>query len=1049
MNRFPGMGRRIRQRLKVTGYWKSGRPDIARFCVDKSYRPQYLYAWLGDRVPSYENLVRLARDLNVPPEWVMFGTGATERSPRPEGGEGSKASPRAQIIDFTRLREVTSRLVRLEAELEAIFRAFPDFYFWLDADGTFLAWQGGRGSELHVSPDLMLGKRIADAFPAEAALPIERGAREAAASGGVVSVEFALGARSYETRFLPLGDRPSGTRQLLMIVREITERTRAEAAAGALARVGHELASTLDPAEATERVVSTVLDLFRVRRTSLFHLDPASQSLVCVAIAGEGDRDRWVGRVVPPGGGMVQRAIREGRPVWSRDVSVEKNVDAPPWLRERGALEGHRSVVAVPLVSRGEILGVLALASDSERVFTPPELGLLSGFADAAALALQNARLYEEARRRRREAEVVAELVGRINASLDLGSVPQAVVEGALELCGAALAMIALREAPGAEAMVMRYWAGFRNPRLAGLRIEPGKGIGGLVLETGRPFRTDDYAADPRLTKDYLASVQGDEITTALVVPIQIDQRVEGLLYVHNREPRAFTDRDEAVLARLAEHAAVAIRNARVYELSERRRQAAEALADVGRLVTQSLDPDVVGQRIADSVLRLFGARASAILRVEPVFGDLLTIAVAGEVLPGVSRGLTLPAGVGVSSRAVHTRRPAVTADLLADPAITIFPAFRNGLQSSGYRSALAVPLLGRDGVTGALMVRDRTGRRFDDEDVRLLQAFADHAALALNNAQEFSDTERARAQALAAAVRSEQRFESLVRGLTAIVWEADAATRQTLFVGHAAERILGYSLERWYTEPDFWLNHLHPADRGRIETKRATPVEDYELEYRMIAADGRVIWFSDFVHVIPHEDGRTRWLHGVMVDITESKLAAEGTRALGDIARVLAESPDREVVARRIADGVRRLFGAPVATLHRTGPDPDGMAVLARGRGERDEPDWSRFMPPATGLLGLAMRERRAVFSPDILSDPRLAYTSEFRARIERGPVRAVLGVPLIARGEVVGALAVGDLAGRTFGEPETRLAQAFADQAALALASDFRPGAPLRGAD
>src|SRR5712692_3619019 len=156
MNRFPGMGRRLRQRLRATGYWRDDRPDIARFCAEKGYRPQYIYAWLGDRVPSYENLIRLGRDLGALPEPV-------------EAAAEARRAPRGQLIDFTRLRQVTSRLVRLEAELDAIFRAFPDFYFWLDADGTFLAWQGGRGSELHVAPDLMLGKRIADAFPPDAA----------------------------------------------------------------------------------------------------------------------------------------------------------------------------------------------------------------------------------------------------------------------------------------------------------------------------------------------------------------------------------------------------------------------------------------------------------------------------------------------------------------------------------------------------------------------------------------------------------------------------------------------------------------------------------------------------------------------------------------------------------------------------------------------------------------------------------------------------------------------------------------------------------------
>src|SRR5438093_10846146 len=66
MSRFPGVGQRVRQRLRALGYWKDGRPDVGRFCSERDYRPQYLYAWLGDRIPTYDNLARLARDLEVP-----------------------------------------------------------------------------------------------------------------------------------------------------------------------------------------------------------------------------------------------------------------------------------------------------------------------------------------------------------------------------------------------------------------------------------------------------------------------------------------------------------------------------------------------------------------------------------------------------------------------------------------------------------------------------------------------------------------------------------------------------------------------------------------------------------------------------------------------------------------------------------------------------------------------------------------------------------------------------------------------------------------------
>src|SRR3990167_2786898 len=219
MNGFPGVGIRIQARLKALGYSKNGRPDILRFCQERAYRPQYLYAWLRGRLPAWENLVRLFRSLDVSPEWVMFGTGegpvAARRRAAPEAAPGAR---QAKIIDFARLREVTSRLVRLETELEAIFRAFPDLHFWLDADGTFLAYQAGRSSSFHVAPETVVGKRLGDAFPPELAPTLESAARDALAASAPASVEFTLPSRagdgrepvvrSYEARFVPL-DRKS------------------------------------------------------------------------------------------------------------------------------------------------------------------------------------------------------------------------------------------------------------------------------------------------------------------------------------------------------------------------------------------------------------------------------------------------------------------------------------------------------------------------------------------------------------------------------------------------------------------------------------------------------------------------------------------------------------------------------------------------------------------------------------------------------------------------------------------------------------------------
>jgi PAS domain S-box-containing protein len=120
---------------------------------------------------------------------------------------------------------------------------------------------------------------------------------------------------------------------------------------------------------------------------------------------------------------------------------------------------------------------------------------------------------------------------------------------------------------------------------------------------------------------------------------------------------------------------------------------------------------------------------------------------------------------------------------------------------------------------------------------------------------------------------RIDERFQALVEGLDAIVWEADPQTFRFLYVSPAAERILGYPIERWTADPDFWIEHLHPDDReAAVETcVRATAAgENHELEYRMVAADGSSVWLHDVVRVDRDDSGEPRALRGILVDTTE-----------------------------------------------------------------------------------------------------------------------------------------------------------------------------------
>jgi PAS domain S-box-containing protein len=131
------------------------------------------------------------------------------------------------------------------------------------------------------------------------------------------------------------------------------------------------------------------------------------------------------------------------------------------------------------------------------------------------------------------------------------------------------------------------------------------------------------------------------------------------------------------------------------------------------------------------------------------------------------------------------------------------------------------------------------------------------------------------------------RRVRNLVEDLDAIVWEADPETWRFTFLNRKAESLLGVSLDQMQADPEYWVRHLHPEDRDSIVELCKEAIRDRrdrELEYRMIAADGRIVWFRDIVHVGLDAADQPVILRGVMVDITARKEAE----------RILQESEER-----------------------------------------------------------------------------------------------------------------------------------------------------------
>jgi len=248
-----------------------------------------------------------------------------------------------------------------------------------------------------------------------------------------------------------------------------------------------------------------------------------------------------------------------------------------PYAVEPFVALGMRQAMAHPLIVHGRLLGVISIGrlDPSARPFTADEYERLSRLAAQAAIAIDNARLYAEAARGQREAEIIAEVARTINAALDINAILPLVADAARSLTGADMAGIALRE-PGADTLVLRGTFGRGSPRHEEVRIQPGQGLSGRVVATGRPARCDDVRHDPAIDPAVQGLYEAEGVTALLVAPIAFGGQVEGLLYVANRGPRLFTTQDEDVVQRLADQSATALRNVQLFAAEQAMRSAAE-----------------------------------------------------------------------------------------------------------------------------------------------------------------------------------------------------------------------------------------------------------------------------------------------------------------------------------------------------------------------------------------------------------------------------------------------------------------------------------------
>ncbi|VAW40196.1 hypothetical protein MNBD_CHLOROFLEXI01-3246, partial [hydrothermal vent metagenome] len=390
---------------------------------------------------------------------------------------------------------------------------------------------------------------------------------------------------------------------------------------------------------------------------------------------------------------------------------------------------GLQSVLLVPLVRRNKVLGLLALGDLTEvRTYSQGQFRLAQNLAGQAAVAIEHAHLFSQAKRRIDELSTFHDIVLRLNEPLELSVVLDTITESALKLIEATNLHIFLYDSESQTfSKGSALWRdGRRTAAVAKVRSA---GLTAAVVQKGRSIVIND-ASTHELFLGEPANSWG--IHAIAGFPLKHGNKSIGAFTATFLHPHTFSEDELLLLNLLAEQAAVAIRNARSFSDAQRRLRDMSALVDMAKQVTGNLKLQSVLQMTVQILQGLLNARASTITMLSEDGEALLVKAAVGINSEFMNARMKL--SEGISGVVVQNSELVYIHDSYDDPDFLFFDEV--------VRSLLVVPLIIRDQAIGTLTIDSDRPHAFTESDRQLMTIAAAQVSVAISNARLFEELE-------------------------------------------------------------------------------------------------------------------------------------------------------------------------------------------------------------------------------------------------------------------------------------------------------------------